>query len=48
MDESPLHALWGKAKDHPDYDKEQWMELQRKFWQLKSEIQRLRREVSRE
>lgn len=23
-----LHSLWGKAKDGPDYDKGQWMELQ--------------------
>ena len=32
-DDSPLHALWSKAKDHPDYDKSEWIALEKKFFQ---------------
>lgn len=32
-DDSPLHALWSKAKDHSDYDKSEWIALERKLAQ---------------
>jgi len=32
-DDSPLHELWSKAKDHPDYNKSEWMALEKKLTQ---------------
>lgn len=28
LSESKLHLLWGKAKDHPDYVKSEWRQMQ--------------------
>lgn len=29
-----MHALWTKAVDSPDYDKEQWKLLERAIWDI--------------
>lgn len=42
MNETPLHRLWGKAKEHSDYDKEEWKALQQAFEKLEAKLDAIR------
>jgi hypothetical protein len=47
ISDAPLHALWTKAVGTPDYDKSQWIKLERIIHELKHENRELRKKLAK-